>query len=84
MGLEELKPTTRDGILFGAGTLFGYVGINKIRYYLDMKAQDSAKYAAQLVAKELQSSAQVDPEKVYKALDDLTTRISELEKKLVS
>jgi len=82
--LEELKPTWRDGLYLVGGALLDRFGINyaikKSKAYIDQ----SMDQAADRVAERLNSkiSAQKSEEKLYRMIEDLSSKVAGLENEL--
>jgi len=84
MELEELKPTWRDGAYTLLGVLLDRFGINyaikKSKAYIDQSTEQATDRIAEKLASKI-SSRQFE-EKMYKMVDDMSSKVADLEKEL--
>lgn len=88
--MEEFKITARDGIAFLLGLVGGAYGARKIPEYIEKLEERRAKSTARYLVEGLNETGmlgyaeKIDGVKIYKALENLTTRMDGLEKKVDS
>jgi len=84
MELEELKPTWGNGLYLMGGVLLDRFGINyaikKSKGYIDQSMEQATDRVAEKLVNKIQARESED--KLYKAIQDLSSKVTDLEKEL--
>ena len=84
MELEELKPTWGNGLYLVGGVLLDRFGINyaikKSKGYIDQSMEQATDRVAEKLVSKIQARESED--KLYKAVQDLSNKVADLEKEV--